>query len=58
VRTWTVTCKINGEASCTVEAETYDDAIRLAKEEGEWVNTEWDCNWSEYNGSIDASEDE
>ena len=51
---WTVVCKIQGEALCIVDAETQEDAIRVAKDSGDWVCSEWECNWSNYNGSIEA----
>ena len=54
---WTVVCKIKGEASCTVEAETYEEAIDKAKKDGEWGGAEWDCDWSDYSGSIEAMEE-
>jgi len=56
VKRWVVSCKISGDASCLVEAESYDEAIEKAKEENEWGLNEWECNWSSYNGSIDATE--
>jgi len=53
---WTVECALTGKAWCEVEADTQDEAIEVAKEKEDWRLIEWDCNWSDYSGFIDASE--
>ena len=39
---WTITKSIVGTAWCTVEAETEEDARRIARESGEWEINEWE----------------
>jgi len=56
MKKWNVACAVSGQAWCEVEAATYDEAIEAAKENGDWKLEEWDCDFSDYSGSIDASE--
>ena len=56
MKKWYVTCALHGKATCVVEAEIHGDAIEAAKESGNWELDEWDCDWSDHRGSINASE--
>ena len=56
MKKWYVICDLIGTASCHVDAETHDEAIEAAKDNGHWELKDWDCDFSDYSGSIDASE--
>ena len=56
MKKWNVACAVSGQAWCQVEAATYDEAIKAAKESEDWELEDWDRNWSNFGGSIYASE--
>ena len=54
---WHVTAKIDGTASCTVEADSMEEAIEKAQADGDWEIDNWDLNTAEYRGGyIEAQE--
>jgi len=54
-----VEATITGMASCVVEANSKEDAIRVAHESGDWETNDWDLNTDGSRGGwIDAMESE
>jgi len=56
MKKWIVTAAISGTATCAVDAETEEQAMIVAKEDGDW-DPEWDTNTEAWRGGfIEAQE--